>query len=77
MPRPFLRRTAHLSYMRSNPETSCRIDVDTYGHLFEGSDREAAERIGRLFGKNERLPLSIAAGKPARAKLVVMPKKVS
>jgi len=24
--------------------------MDTYGHLFEGSDRESAERMDRIFG---------------------------
>jgi len=32
---------------------SIKLTMDTYGHLFEGSDRESAERMERLFGRTE------------------------
>ena len=30
--------------------SSIKLTMDTYGHLFEGSDRESAEQMERLFG---------------------------
>jgi hypothetical protein len=29
--------------------SSIKLTMDTYGHLFEGSDRESAQRMDRLF----------------------------
>jgi hypothetical protein len=31
--------------------SSIKLTMDTYGHLFEGSDRDAAEKMERLFGE--------------------------
>lgn len=31
--------------------SSIKLTMDTYGHLFDGSDRESAERMDRLFGQ--------------------------
>lgn len=31
--------------------SSIKLTMDTYGHLFDGSDRESAERMDRLFGR--------------------------
>jgi hypothetical protein len=36
--------------------------MDTYGHLFEGSDRDSAEKMERLFGEE-----------PARPRVLAMP----
>ena len=30
--------------------SSIKLRMDTYGHLFEGSDRDSAEKMERLFG---------------------------
>jgi integrase len=35
---------------------SIKLTMDTYGHLFEGSDRESAERMERLFGQRTEEP---------------------
>jgi hypothetical protein len=32
--------------------------MDTYGHLFEGSDRDSAEEMERLFGAEPARPAS-------------------
>ncbi len=48
--------------------------MDTYGHLFEGSDRESAERMDHIFGgKKAEAPQDIESP----ANLVVMPGKIS
>ena len=31
--------------------SSIKLTMDTYGHLFEGSDRDSAEKMERLFGE--------------------------
>jgi hypothetical protein len=30
--------------------------MDTYGHLFEGSDRDSAEKMEKLFGGEPKAP---------------------
>jgi integrase len=57
--------------------SSIKLTMDTYGHLFEGSDRESAEQMDRLFG-------STSMATPARNEatqtgsqnnVIVMPKR--
>jgi len=36
--------------------SSIKLTMDTYGHLFEGSDQESAERMERLFGNRLEAP---------------------
>jgi integrase len=48
---------------------SIKLTMDLYGHLFDGSDKESAERMQRIFG-------NLADGDGARAeKLVAFPNK--
>jgi integrase len=35
---------------------SIKLTMDTYGHLFDGSDRESAERMQKLFGEALKAP---------------------
>jgi integrase len=42
--------------------SSIKLTMDTYGHLFEGSDHDSAEKMERLFG-----------GMPKRARVLTMP----
>jgi integrase len=42
-----------------------KLTMDTYGHLFEGSDRDSAEKMEKLFG---------GAGKPSRAPFLLTKK---
>jgi hypothetical protein len=42
--------------------SSIKLPMDTYGHLFEGSDRDSAEKMERLFG-----------AEPARPRVLTMP----
>ena len=38
---------------------SIKLTMDLYGHLFEGSDKESAERMQKLFGdRDEAAPLA-------------------
>ncbi|MBL0158261.1 MAG: site-specific integrase [Bryobacterales bacterium] len=60
--------------------SSIRLTMDTYGHLFDGSDRESAETMDRLFGQTrgpedspEELVLPIAPAPKPRARILVMP----
>jgi integrase len=39
---------------------SIKLTMDTYGHLFEGSDRESAERMQRIFGHRNEHPANAA-----------------
>ncbi|MBI5281678.1 MAG: site-specific integrase [Candidatus Solibacter usitatus] len=56
--------------------SSIKLTMDTYGHLFNGSDRESAERMDRLFGREanreETGEPDDSSPKP-KAKLLVMP----
>jgi integrase len=36
--------------------SSIKLTMDTYGHLFEGSDRDSAEKMEKLFGGEPRAP---------------------
>jgi len=38
--------------------SSIKLPMDTYGHLFEGSDRDSAEEMERLFGAEPARPAS-------------------
>jgi hypothetical protein len=42
--------------------SSIKLTMDTYGHLFEGSDHDSAEKMERLFG-----------GAPKRGCVLTMP----
>jgi hypothetical protein len=57
---------------------SIKLTMDTCGHVFEGSDRESAERMDHLFGANK----ADAADTPnpanaTAANVVMMPGKIS
>jgi hypothetical protein len=41
MPKKIAERLGH---------SSIKLTMDTYGHLFEGSDRESADKMQKLFG---------------------------
>jgi integrase len=36
--------------------SSIKLTMDTYGHLFEGSDRDSAEKMEKLFGGEPKVP---------------------
>jgi hypothetical protein len=36
--------------------SSIKLTMDTYGHLFEGSDRDSAEKMEKLFGGEPKAP---------------------
>ncbi len=57
--------------------SSNKLTMDTYGHLFEGSGRESAERMDRLFGQPGQNPGAEPAEKrePARQKVVVITRR--
>jgi integrase len=56
--------------------SSIKLTMDTYGHLFEGSDRESAEQMDRLFGSASVLNASRdqAPQLGSRGNVIVMPK---
>jgi integrase len=45
--------------------SSIKLTMDTYGHLFEGSDRDSAEKMEKLFGGEPKAGLLTKARKPA------------
>lgn len=47
--------------------SSIKLTMDTYGHLFEGSDRESADKMQKLFGSTSNRQV-----KPTRAKVLQM-----
>ena len=51
------------------------LTMDTYGHLFEGSDRDSAEKMERLFGT----PSAPAKNETLRSlpRIALVPRKVS
>jgi len=56
--------------------SSIKLTMDTYGHLFDGSDRESAERMDRLFGRKpdpDDPQGQAEVEEKKRAKLFVMP----
>jgi len=36
--------------------SSIKLTIDTYGHLFAGSDRDSAEKMEKLFGGEPKAP---------------------
>jgi len=48
---------------------SIKLTMDLYGHLFEGSDRESAERMQRIFGQHP----PAQSGTNAARKVVALP----
>ncbi|MEP6715000.1 MAG: tyrosine-type recombinase/integrase [Terriglobia bacterium] len=51
--------------------SSIKLTMDTYGHLFEGSDRDSADKMEKMFG-----PTKSASAKP-QTQLALVPKKAS
>jgi integrase len=51
--------------------SSIKLTMDTYGHLFEGSDRDSAEKMEKLFGPEQL----VIEGR--RGRLALAPKKAS
>jgi integrase len=51
--------------------SSIKLTMDTYGHLFEGSDRDSADKMEGLFG-----PARLASVNP-RPQLAIVPKRAS
>lgn len=39
---------------------SIKLTMDLYGHLFEGSDKESADRMQRIFGGRATVPQAAA-----------------
>jgi len=54
--------------------SSIKLTMDTYGHLFEGSDRDSAEKIEKLLGPKSKASES---GPNSRGQLHVLPKTAS
>ncbi len=55
--------------------SSIKLTMDTYGHLFEGSDRDSAEKMQKLLAPKRKEP---DAKRPAlQVRLRVVPKKAS
>ena len=53
---------------RADGHSSIAITFDTYGHLFEGSEAEAAELVGAyLEAQREHAAEQLRAAEPARA----------
>jgi hypothetical protein len=48
---------------------SIKLTMDLYGHLFDGSDRESAERMQKLFGVPDDTQ---AASSSEKAKVIVL-----
>ncbi|MGO9229276.1 MAG: tyrosine-type recombinase/integrase [Bryobacteraceae bacterium] len=44
--------------------SSIKLTMDTYGHLFEGSDRDSAEKMERLFGEEPVRPRVLTMAGP-------------
>ncbi len=51
--------------------SSIKLTMDTYGHLFEGSDRDSADKMERLFGTSRSLGAPVHAFGAAGAILLV------
>ena len=47
--------------------SSIKLTMDTYGHLFEGSDRDSAEKMERLFGEEPMKSSVLTMRGPNRA----------
>ena len=47
--------------------SSIKLTMDTYGHLFEGSDRDSAEKMERLFGEETTKSRVLTIRGPNRA----------
>jgi integrase-like protein len=54
--------------------SSIKLTMDTYGHLFEGCDRESAESMDRLFGA---LPTPPPAQLSAGSNVIMFPDGIS
>jgi len=52
--------------------SSIKLTMDTYGHLFDGCDRESAERMDRLFGSHQD---SLEASSSARDNVIEFPRR--
>ena len=46
--------------------SSIKLTMDTYGHLFEGSDRDSAEKMEKLFGGESKSPRVLTMPGPKR-----------
>ncbi len=55
--------------------SSIKLTMDTYGHLFEGSDRDSAEKMERLFGTGSESDKQETESR--RARIALVPRKVS
>ncbi|MEP7354261.1 MAG: site-specific integrase [Acidobacteriota bacterium] len=56
--------------------SSIKLTMDTYGHLFDGSDRESAERMDRLFAPPVVQPISDGRERTGGAKILLFRKPV-
>lgn len=54
--------------------SSIKLTMDTYGHLFEGSDRDSAEKMEKLLAPSR--PVCVVA-ESKRTRLTLLPKKAS
>jgi Phage integrase family len=55
--------------------SSIKLTMDTYGHLFEGSDRDSADKMERLFGTGSESDKEETEIR--RARIALVPRKVS
>jgi hypothetical protein len=56
---------------------SIKLTMDTYGHLFEGSDRESADVMERLFGEKKADAEAAAPVGETAANVVMMQGRIS
>ena len=52
--------------------SSIKLTMDTYGHLFEGSDRDSADKMERLFGLG-----AVPSEKETQSRIALVPRKAS
>jgi integrase len=57
--------------------SSIKLTMDTYGHLFPGSDHESAAHMDRFFGAHPepQPPADEPAEEKRQAKIIVMPRR--
>jgi hypothetical protein len=48
--------------------------MDTYGHLFEGSDRDSADKMERLFGTGDMIGTDV---ENRRSRIALVPRRAS
>jgi integrase len=54
--------------------SSIKLTMDTYGHLFEGSDRDSADKMQRLFGTGNMIEEDVERN---RSRIALVPRRAS